>query len=276
MFELSNHTRKRPQSRFQQHLTPFPTSYRSLCLIHQIQACRHLFNLLPEDLLSSSASASRSTLGSSFSNSDKSWSQPRLIRAPQDNTQKLDAKFKQMEENIGDSGFKSIGQFLQFLFNNPIRISGNNGPSLNAFSLIIDIFSWDRSWLGCRSVPSGENQHQDVWNHWAHILSQTQCTIIKIDSLLWPSRSFHSLCSSFWYPTCMSVLVHLGNNFAGKHVYQEIYKLTVKTEDSHLCASANAQRPEENTNLVTWEALGKLSISGLCKKYRERAPVSCI
>ena len=53
-----------------------------------------------------------------------------------------------------------------------------------------------------------------------------------------------------------------------------ICKLTLKTEDSHLRASTNARRPQENANLITWEALGKLSISRLCEKYRERAPVS--
>ena len=46
MFELSDCTRKHPQSRFQQHLTLFQTSYCNLYLVHQIWACHHLFYLL--------------------------------------------------------------------------------------------------------------------------------------------------------------------------------------------------------------------------------------
>jgi len=77
-----------------------------------------------ESLLSSSTSTSPSTLGSPFSNSGESWSQPRQIQAPQDKMQKLEAKLKWMEEIIGDSGFDMIGEFLQILFYNPICISG--------------------------------------------------------------------------------------------------------------------------------------------------------
>jgi len=62
-------------------------------------------------------------------------------------------------------------------------------------------------------------------------------------------------------------------NLVINHVHQEIYDLTSKDDDVHLRASTNGQRAD-NVNLVTWEALGKFSIAGLCKKYKTRAPVS--
>ena len=216
----------------------------------------------PEDLLSSSASASRSTLSSAFSNSNKSWSQPRLIQVPQDNTQKLDAKFKQMEEIIVDSGFDSIGEFLRILFYNPIRISGKDDPRGTAHGLAVARF----------------------------LQGKTNVQMLEIIELIYshkhsapPSRSthYHQRHAPFSPSVSPSDIQHArlclftwATNLVGKHVYQEIYKLTLKTEDSHLRASTNARRPQENANLVTWEALGKLSISGLCEKYRERAPVS--
>src|SRR5271156_4817467 len=46
----------------------------------------------PEDSIASSLSTLLSPLGAPFSNPSESSSQPRLIRAPQDKTQKLQAK----------------------------------------------------------------------------------------------------------------------------------------------------------------------------------------
>ena len=248
---------------FQQHPTSFQTSYRNLYLVHQIWVCHHLFyllqktfcclQLLPHDQLSAR---------SAFSNSNKSWSQPRLIQVPQDNTQKLDTKFKRMEEIIGDSGFNSIGEFLRILFYNPIHISGKDDPHGTAHGLAITWFLQGKTNIKMseiielmyshkHSAPSSRSTHY----HERHTPFSPSVS---------PSDIQHVCPCLFTWTT----------NFVGKHVYQEIYKLTLKTEDSHLRASTNAQHPQENTNLVTWEALGKLSISGLCKKYRECTPVS--
>ena len=48
---------------------------------------------------------------------------------------------------------------------------------------------------------------------------------------------------------------------------------STKDDNVHLRASTNGRRAD-NVNLVTWEALGKFSIAGLCKKYKTRVPVS--
>ena len=57
----------------------------------------------PEGFLASLSSTLLSPLGSPFSNPSESSSQPRLIRARQDQTQKPEAKFKRMEEILGES-----------------------------------------------------------------------------------------------------------------------------------------------------------------------------
>ncbi|KIK04134.1 hypothetical protein K443DRAFT_130972 [Laccaria amethystina LaAM-08-1] len=50
--------------------------------------------------------------------------------------------------------------------------------------------------------------------------------------------------------------------------------LVVNHDDNvHLRASTNG-RCADPVNLVTWEALRKFSIAGLCKKYKSHAPVS--
>ena len=78
----------------------------------------------PSSLLDPSSPTSASVLGSPsnmLGNLSGSPSQPRLIHARQSETQKLEEKFKRMEEFLGNSGFDSIGEFLQILFYNPTR-----------------------------------------------------------------------------------------------------------------------------------------------------------
>jgi hypothetical protein len=66
--------------------------------------------------MSSPSSTSLSPLSSPFSDLSESSSQPRLIRAQQDKTQKEEVKFRRMEDILGNSGFDSIGEFLEILF----------------------------------------------------------------------------------------------------------------------------------------------------------------
>jgi len=83
----------------------------------------------PDGLLFTSSSTLLSPLGSPFSNASGSSSQPRLIRAPQDKTQKQEEKFKRMDEFLRNSGFDSIGEFLQILFYNPTCVAGKDPPA---------------------------------------------------------------------------------------------------------------------------------------------------
>ena len=70
----------------------------------------------PEDPLASSSSTPLSPLSSPFSNPGESSSQPRLIQAPQDKTQKLQAKFERMEEILGDSASTPSVNSSRFYF----------------------------------------------------------------------------------------------------------------------------------------------------------------
>jgi len=62
-------------------------------------------------------------------------------------------------------------------------------------------------------------------------------------------------------------------NLVANHIHQEIYDLTSKDDNVHLRASTNGWC-SDHVNLITWEALRKFSIAGLCKKYKTCAPVS--
>ena len=62
-------------------------------------------------------------------------------------------------------------------------------------------------------------------------------------------------------------------NLVANHVHREIYSLTAKEDNTHLRASTNG-RHSDRANVVTWDALGKFSISALIEKYKTRAPVS--
>jgi hypothetical protein len=67
------------------------------------------------------------TLGSPFNERgwmDGSSSQPRLRQSPQTDGQKLALKFEKMEVLLKDSGFDSVGEFLEILFYNPSCITG--------------------------------------------------------------------------------------------------------------------------------------------------------
>ena len=64
-------------------------------------------------------------------------------------------------------------------------------------------------------------------------------------------------------------------NLIAKHVHQEINQLSrtnVPGGENHLRASMNGRHLDQ-FKLVTWQALGKLSISALCEKYKAHAPV---
>ena len=81
-----------------------------------------------------------------------------------------------------------------------------------------------------------------------------------------PAEIFHARPSLFSWAT----------NLVATHVHQEINQLShtnVPGGENHFRASTNGRRPDR-FKLVTWQSLGKLSISALCEKYKARAPVS--
>ncbi|KAF8884726.1 hypothetical protein CPB84DRAFT_1816928 [Gymnopilus junonius] len=181
------------------------------------------------------------------------FSSPLADSSPLDTTfsleeEKLETKFRQMEDILVDSGFDSIGDFLQILFYNHTRAAGKKDPQgcthIKMSNIITLIYSHKHS------VPSPQSTHyHEQYASFSPAVS--------------PAEIFHARPSLFTWAT----------NLVGKHVHQEIYDLAVKDNEVHLRASANGRQHTEKVNLVTWKALGKFSIAGLCDKYKEHAPV---
>jgi hypothetical protein len=124
-----------------------------------------------------------------------------------------------MEAFISNSGFDSIGDFLQVLFYNPTRVAGKEDPHGVAHGLAVARFLQGKTNI----------KLEDVRYYCPHLLSQKQCAVAigKVNPLPRASCSFLAL-SLTW-----------ATNLVGNHVHQEIHKLTVKNNDSHLHASSN-------------------------------------
>jgi hypothetical protein len=125
-----------------------------------------------------------------------------------------------MEEIIGDSGFDTIGEFLRILFYNPIR--GKDDPRGTAHGLAVARFLQGKTnvkmseiidliYSHKHSAPSSRSTHY----HERHAPFSPSVT---------PSDIQHARPCLFTWAT----------KLVGKHVYQEIFKLTLKTEDSPL------------------------------------------
>ena len=83
------------------------------------------------------------TLGSPFNGPgwlDGSSNQPRLHQSLQSDSQKLALKFAKMEVLLGDWGFDSVGEFLEILFYNPIRITGQSDPRGSFYAKAVSRF----------------------------------------------------------------------------------------------------------------------------------------
>jgi hypothetical protein len=198
----------------------------------------------PEDLASSSV-ASLSPLGSPFSNLSESSSQPRLIRAPQDTTQKLEVKFKRMEEILGDFVFDSIGEFLQILFYNPTRVIGKEDPRGVAHGLAVARFLQGKTKIKMSDIIILIYSHKHSAPSWRS--TQYHERHAPFSPSVSPAEIFHARPSLFTWAT----------NLVANHVHREIYELAAKEDDNHLRASTNGRRPD-SVNLVTWETLGSL------------------
>ncbi|KAF8952164.1 hypothetical protein BDZ97DRAFT_1909450 [Flammula alnicola] len=154
--------------------------------------------------------------------------------------QKLAYKFERMEVLLKDSGFDSVGEFLKILFYNPSRISGESDPqgSFHAKAVSQFLQGQNKIKMHKHSAPSPAS---------------------PLYSELSPVEIFHACPSLFSWATNL-VATHLS-------------RTNIPDSETHLRASTNGRRPD-HVKLVTWQALGKFSISALCEKYRARAPVS--
>ncbi|KAF8811458.1 hypothetical protein BYT27DRAFT_7252761 [Phlegmacium glaucopus] len=75
--------------------------------------------------------------------------------------------------------------------------------------------------------------------------------------LVSPADIFHARPSLFSWAT----------KLVANHVHCKIYALTTKDNNTHIRASTNGQH-SDHTNVVTWDTLGKFSISALIEKYK--------
>jgi len=217
---------------------------------------------LPPDCLPASSPTNSLAASGSPLNMLGSLSQPRLIQAQQNEKVKLEGKFKRMEEFLGNSGFDSISDFLEFLFYNPSHVGRKDDPHGVTHRLAIARFLQGKTKTRMSKIIGLIYSHK----HSALSLRSTQyhkCHASFSPSIS-PAAINHAQPSLFTWAT----------NLIGNHVHQEIHKLTVKNNDTQLCASTNGQCPEDSIRLVTWETLGKFSIAGLCEKYKVHVPVS--
>ena len=208
-----------------------------------------------------SSITSLSPLLSSPFNELRSSSQLRLIQSPQSDAQKLASKFKRMEEFLKDSGFDSIGEFLEILFYNPSRLSGKPDPRGTCHAKAVSRFLQGRNKIRMSDIISLIYKHKhSAPSPTSPLYSERNASF---SSTVSPQEIFHARPSLFSWAT----------NLVADHVHHEIYALTAKDDITHLRASTNGHRPDR-VNLVTWEALGRFSIAALCEKYKARAPVS--
>ena len=167
-----------------------------------------------------------------------------------------------MEEILRDFKFNSIGEFLEVLFYNPTQVAEKEDPHGVTHGLAVARFLQGKTKIKMSDIITLIYSHK----HSAPSPRSTQYHEHHTPFL--PSVShaeiLHARPSLFTWAT----------NLVTNHVHHEIYKLTIKGNDVHLCASMNGRCPEDGTNLVTWEVLGKFSIVLLCEKYRTCRPVS--
>jgi hypothetical protein len=215
----------------------------------------------PDGLWASTSTNSLAASGSPF-NVLGSSSQPRLIQPRKNEKAKLEAKFKRMEEFLGNSGFDSIGDFLEILFYNPTRVDGKADPRGVTHGLAVARFLQGKTKTKMSEIIGLVYSHK----HSAPSPRSTQYheRHASFSPSISPAAINHARPSLFTWAT----------NLVGNHVHQEIRKLTMKDDDTQLRASTNGRRPNDSVRLVTWETLGKFSIAGLCEKYKARAPVS--
>jgi hypothetical protein len=166
-----------------------------------------------------------------------------------------------MEKFLKDSVFDSLGEFLEILFYNPSRLSGEPDPRGSCHAKAVSRFLQGRNKIKMSNIISLIYKHKhSAPSPASPLYSERHASFSPSVS---PGEIFHARPSLFSWAT----------NLVADRVHHEIHTLTVKDNISHLRASTNGRHPDR-VNLVTWEALGRFSIPVLCEKYKTRAPVS--
>jgi hypothetical protein len=166
-----------------------------------------------------------------------SLSQPRLIQSPQSNAQKVVSKFKRIEEFIKDSGFDSLGDFLEILFYNPSRLSGKPDPRGSCHAKAVSRFLQGRNKIKMSDIISLIYQHKhSAPSPASPLYSERHAPFSPSVS---PGEIFHARPSLFSWAT----------NLVANHVHHEIYVLTAKDDITHLRASTNG-RNSDHANVV--------------------------
>ena len=217
------------------------------------------------NLQESPSTTSLSPLGSPFDLlMDGSSSQPRLRQSQQSDKQKLAYKFERMEMLLKNSDFDSVGEILEILFYNPSRISGETDPRGSYHAKAVSLFLQGRNKIKMSDIVVLIYGHKHSSPSTASPLYSERHA--PFSPSVSPAEIFHARPSLFSWAT----------NLVATHVHQEINQLShtnTPSSANHLRASTNGRRPD-HFKLITWEALGKFTISALCEKYRVRAPVS--
>ncbi|KAF8159999.1 hypothetical protein B0H34DRAFT_797183 [Crassisporium funariophilum] len=207
---------------------------------------------------------SSTILGSPFIESgrpNEPSSQPRLRQSPQSDSQKLALKFEKMDALLRDWGFDSVGEFLQVLFHNPTRATGQSDPRGSFHAKAVSRFLQGRNNVKMSDIiPLVYGHKHSAPSPGSPSYSERRAPFSPIVS---PGEILHARPSLFSWAT----------NLVADHVHREIYTLTAKNDSTHLRASTNG-RHSDHANVVTWDALGKFSISALIEKYKTDAPVS--
>lgn len=209
--------------------------------------------------------ATSTTLESPFSGPgwlDGSSSQPRLRQSPQTESQKLALKFKNMDELLRNSDFDSVGELLEVLFYNPRRTAGEPDPRGSFHIRAVARFLEGRNNIKMSHIISLIYKHRhSVPSPASPLYSERHAPFSPSVS---PEEIYHARPSLFSWAT----------NLVAEHVHREIYALTAKDNHAHLRASTNGRRSTDQPNIVTWDTLGKFSISALIEEYKTCAPVS--
>jgi hypothetical protein len=127
-----------------------------------------------------------------------------------------------MEEFLGNSGFDSIGNFLEILFYNPTCVDGKADPCGVTHGLAVARFLQGKTKTKMSEISGLVYSHK----HSAPSPRSTQYheRHASFSPSISPAAINHARPSLFTWAT----------NLVGNHVHQEIRKLTMKDDDTHI------------------------------------------
>jgi len=146
----------------------------------------------------------------------ESLSQPRLIKPPQSDAQKLSSKFDRMETFLKDSGFDSVGEFLMILFYNPSHLSGESDPRGSCHAKAVSCFLQGQNKIKMSDIISLIYKHKhSVSSPASPLYSEHHASF---SPSVTASEIFHARPSLFTWAI----------NLVANHNHREIYDLTSK------------------------------------------------